>query len=279
MNYKNYILLSILCNITLQAEISQIRSFQEAEAILATTDKNTLVLFDVDETLIYWADKIQYPKFKSQWQDMKKMAWERAGDRQTLLRSKIFLKCKKVLIEPFVADIIRQLQDREVKVLALTKMESGNYGIIPLMEEWRYQELRDLGITFKSWSDHRMEFSQCVTRENNYPVFYKGILVTNRHEKGEVLGAFLDTIFEREGYKPDRVMLFEDQIGNLQSVEQELASRGIAFEGYHYLGPYPDAEFDPIIAQYQLDYLHDHEEWLTDEEAAQHLASGIKSCN
>ncbi len=106
--------------------ITQIDSFTQAADILNAADKNTLVLFDVDDTLIEPASVIFRPK-----------TGENEAYRPWLieLTSRALWKCKKldnyyvsiwrsqenfILIEPEIATTIQSLQERGIKVLALT---------------------------------------------------------------------------------------------------------------------------------------------------------------
>ncbi|MBA3814482.1 MAG: DUF2608 domain-containing protein [Alphaproteobacteria bacterium] len=103
---------------------------------------------------------------------------------------------------------------------------------------------------------------------NRNPVFYKGILSTDLEVKGPVLGAFLDQV----KLKPHKIVMFDDDLPCLQSVQQECEKRGIAFHGYQYLGAHAKP-WDEAIVQFQADYLIKHKKWLNNDEAKKKIKS------
>ena len=56
------------------------------------------------------------------------------------------------LIEPMIIQKISELQERGVKVIACTFMNTGKYGILEKMEVWRYEHLASFGF-YGSFSD------------------------------------------------------------------------------------------------------------------------------
>ena len=249
--------------------IKHITSFSEAKDILDTANADTLVVFDVDATLIIPCDMIFQPRHYRAYSYLLIDAFKaRAGERFDYLWSKTYVHVKRVLNEPMISQIIASLQARNVKVLACTLLCVGPYGIVPLLEELRFKQLEALGIDFRCSFNQDIVFKTCPPYNNRYPMCYKGIVLTNNCTKSQVLGALLDYI----QYIPKQVIFFDDVLDNVESVGQEMARRGIIFYGYHYTGAENiQGEFNPAIAQFQLNYLYEHEQWLSDAEAADKL--------
>jgi FMN phosphatase YigB (HAD superfamily) len=249
--------------------ITQIDSFAQATDALAATDKNSLVLFDVDDTLIEPASVL----FRS------KIANENDGPWIGELFSTVFANAKHsvdyylsilqsqevpLLIEKNIVQTITSLQDRGVKVLALTALWTGAYFTIPSVPEWRLNKLKELGIDFSKTNFPDMTFDELPQEEGHFPMLYHGILCTIQISKGQVLGAFLDRI----QWKPDQVVFFDDNLERVESVAQEMQKRKIPFHGYHYKGAdFVPGELNKEVAEFQLKYLVEHEEWLSEEEA------------
>jgi uncharacterized protein DUF2608 len=190
----------------------------------------TLVLFDIDETIITMPDRLdftlpfrlqllyRFPQFiyTSEWEWVYSQLWQQA---------------EFTLVEPVVVQLINELKSRGCIVLGLTSMESGAYGAIAHMPEWRFNTLADFGIEF-SQQFGNYTFTNLASYRSNYPVLYKGILCANQQPKGDVLRAFLD----QNGLKPDKIVFFEDSMTNLQSVGAMCDALDIPVEMYHYTG-------------------------------------------
>jgi hypothetical protein len=257
--------------------IDSINSFSEAQKTLDAADQDTLVLFDVDETLIttptksYWQKnrKAHQKEIKELEDDASKRAAE--DGREKYIFSKRLATEIPVVIEASTPALIASLQERGVKVLALSRYSTGTNGFIRNLPQWRSDKLKKIGIDFGKTIFPDIIFDELPgDTKGFYPVLYQGILLTNRVPKGEVLGAFLD----RMQYKPARVLFFDDQKDQVALVAAEMCKRDIPFEGYVYNGASQlTAPFNKRILALQFSYLLDHEEWLSDEEAQELLES------
>lgn len=226
-------------------------------------DDNTLVLFDVDETLVQPEDVYlinehteagknfrqnflkQYPKFKD---------WKQ-------IEGIVLKEARRPLIEPDIVKKINLLKKNKVKVMALTGMNTGEYWPYDKLEQWRYEHLKGLG--FQGSFD---EISFEVKGFKRKPVLFKGIIATDLEEKGDVLGAVLDKL----NYSPNKIIMFDDTLGDLKSVASECKKRGISFKGYNYKGAI-FKEWDQNLIQFQADYLIQNKKWLNDKVAKEKL--------
>ena len=246
--------------------IKTIYSMQEAQPLLDKADKNTLVVYDIDEVLIAFHDHIARFSQKGRGAELKAAFTKQVGDRYDYLYSKVLLNAEAHLVEQNTPQAIATLQARGVKTVALTKMRTGPYGLIPSRPAYRLAYLEKFGFNFKQTHNQTIEFKQLPSIENRYPMITEGVMFANFVPKGLVLGAFIDTLAE----KPKEVIFFDDEHANHLSVQEELKKRNIPFHGFHYKAlEQNSAPFDEKIAQFQLDHLAKHEVWLSEQEAKQ----------
>lgn len=268
MKYTNifasliFAVLFILGSCKKNQSIVPIHSFHEVnfDAIPAT---GTLVVFDVDETLIqpidtyplnvYTSEAVAFLRnFTEQY-----VAQGHTKDDVDYLASIMLQEAQRPLIEPFIIDEIRRLQLRGIPVIACTAMNTGKFGIVERMEEWRYGYLKSLGFE-GSYGDKSTPLNVRI----NHPVFYHGIIATDFGPKGPAIGAFLDVL----DLHPSTIIMFDDNVDYLTSVKDECAQRNIIFKGYNYLGAKEKAWDEPLI-RFQIDYLINHKHWLDDDMA------------
>lgn len=256
--------------------IIEIYSMREAQDILDRADERTLVLYDVDETLIAPTDKIHLPHyFKVDPARSLKIEFEkRVGDRIEYVWSKVLLQARRELIEPNIVRIIADFQARGVMTLGLTKMRSESFGIIDSLAEYRFNQLYKLGIDFRLSYAHRIEFKQFVSQYGTHPILYNGIIMTGDLSKGPILRAFIDCL----DCPPALVIIFDDALENCIDMYEAMCERGIECHAYHYrAAELVSGELDCAVAQFQLDYLYEHEVWLSEEEARAHLTTTAAS--
>ncbi len=257
-----------------------------------TADEDTLVVFDIDGTLTddpdggrclhhyFWKpedatkeDVAFIAEAKARYEEYKKA--KGVGVVDDLRESSGLLKGNDLLIEPGTTDrLIRALQKRGVRVIAETAMPAGVFGVIPSTRILRFEKLQKVGIDFSSaFPQEQIVFDRLNSELGDYPMFYKGILLTNgKNDKGPVLGEFLDRI----GWRPSKVLFFDDRRTHVESVGLEMGKRRIPYQGYWYRAAekLPLAKFDRGIGQVQLQYILEHDEFLTAEEAAAILKTG-----
>ncbi len=248
--------------------IRRIDSYNQVADMLKNIGTDTLVLFDVDDTLIIPADIAMRSKTKEEHQQWLKNTidtifknaphpisyYEGLADYSTH---------HSLLVEPIVADIITSLQNRGITVLALTAAWTGSFGSIPFFPQFRLEQLQKLGIDFSKAHIPDAIFKQLPEREGTYPMLYQGMLCANLQDKGLVLGAFLDYM----KWKPSHIIFFEDSYKRVKQVVEEMCKRNIPCTGYQYFGfEHVPGELDKELTIFQFKYLLDHERWLNDED-------------
>ena len=123
--------------------VKEIKSYNEIVAPMREWNEKTLVLFDVDDTLIttqifHAANSpfsrikffLKYPRLliPSVFEHYLSLIWQ---------------KSTFYLIEPQIVEFIKDLEQRGCNVLGLTSMESGKYGVMESMPEWRFKMLKN----------------------------------------------------------------------------------------------------------------------------------------
>jgi hypothetical protein len=249
----------------------QIDTYHEIQPVFDACDKNTLVTFDVDDTLItspdaianfycpLWAVIRAYLKYPG-------LLLNRATFE--LMFSRILLQPKRFVFDPDIVRIIQQLQRQGCVVVGLTALETGTYGVIKHTQEWRANMLSNFGINFsRQFQD--ISLTMLPPKRGQYPCLYRGILCTNLSRKGKVLGTFLDYYH----LKPAHIISFDDKTAELNSIAHACAQRHIPFSGYHMLGAKKlCSAWDTNRALLQLDFLMQQARWVSDKEADEILA-------
>lgn len=216
--------LCLMIGQNLLSEIKTIKSLQEAAGVLQSLDQQALVIFDVDETLIRASQGCF--SFKKLLSDLRFNF-----DFQEYVDSIHKLNTEYFLIESDAPRLIRELQSKGIRVIALTAIYAGPYGIINSLEEWRFKQLYELGIDFSMHNPTHMVLTKLPFRRKSYPVVYKGILVTACScTKGRALEALIKELV----WKPSKVVFFDDQKHHVQSVSKQMSELGISCVAYHY---------------------------------------------
>lgn len=247
-----------------------IDTYREVQSVFDACDKNTLITFDVDDTLVTPRDvilrNIEQPFLFKMWMKIKNLF--RDEKKLEHARSIIWQQSKCFVFDPDIVHIIQQLRRQGCMVIALTSMLGGSFGVIKSMAELRAQMLKNLGIDF-SGQFQDVHFTDLPARNGQYSVLYKGILCANPASKGAALHAFLNHFH----LKPARIVSFDDSCHALASLAHECTKKGITFTGYQILGASKLPEkWSTRRALLQDNSLMKHGRWLSDKEADAILA-------
>jgi len=253
---------------TLSAKIIPISNIEDSQGYFEGLDSQSLVLWDVDETLIIPSDQVLHPEnhmirkalIQHYMGNLSKEKFEE-------FVSQILSRTPYCLINHVVPHLISSLQNQGIHVMAFTAMGTGNYGSISSLEDWRIQQLRKLGIDFsRCFPQHSgLSWKETISTKG-FPAFKDGILCSDHLEKGPVLHNFLHKI----QWKPAQVLFFDDLLDCLISVEQALETLNIPFIGFHYQASQLKLGKPPVdlkLAHYKFQFLVQNGIWLPDEEA------------
>lgn len=254
------------------ADIEQIDTLKVLEEQIDSLDSKTLVVFDVDEVIFMDEDAILKPvgdplKFQIFNEKYAKAESRSEKDLTTSILSLPLIKAKKVLVEDTTPDLIDNLQNKSIKVIALTSCPTRPFGIIKSFEKWRLNHIENFGINFqKSFPEEKRFVFENITSYNvPPPVYNKGVIFAEGFSKADVLSAFL----AKTNFKPSKVIFIDDMYSNLQEMEDKLSALKIPYQGYYYVKVSRDhsKDLDEEVARFQFDYLFKNQKWLSDKEA------------
>lgn len=245
------------------SSIKSIRSFSEFN-FDTIRDPGSLVLFDVDETLIQPTDTYLIHEHTPEGVSFRQKLKEDNPDYKDWdeVAGIMLTKTERPLIEPSVLRAINSVKRRGVKVFAITNMNTGPFPLVKKMESWRYAQLKGVGF---EGSEPEQLFPINGFKKN--PVFYRGIIATDTEDKGKVLEVVLDKF----GMSPPEIIMFDDTLEYLESVAKVCRDRNIPFEGYHYKG----AKFKPWnekLVRFQAETLLHKKIWVSDHLAKMRLS-------
>lgn len=240
--------------------------------------KDNLVIFDIDEVLIKATSalfracrteenkKFYKNEFRSRLSHLSEETQERLG-------SILHTSEPNVLVDKNTPHLIRQLQMKEVKVLALTSLQAGKLGMIEKLENWTIQKLNKFGIDFGSaFSGHeiivlnptRLKTGVAADIKRRSCIMKHGIIFAGIYAKGDALSCFLNSI----GWKPKRIIFIDDTKENVKDVAIVCKELGIPFLGLHYTAAGKEcSRLDKDFARFQINHFIKHEEWLDDKKA------------
>lgn len=245
--------------------IIAIESFNDIQSELDRADKDTLVIFDVDDVLITYNDMVLRPCGAH----FRPASWKDIDPKEIPYLISIMLnEGKIILIDPSAPKLANKLKSRGVKTIALTAARTGKFGVIENAEDWRLKILKQFNLDFsKSFPKNNMiYFNDGIKKENNYSLFKDGILFLGdeKSTKGALLVQFLDKI----QWKPKKVIFIDDKMSYLSSVEMALNEAEIPFQGYQYKGAEKlPGKLNEQTAEVQFIYLRKDHKWLSDSEA------------
>lgn len=150
-------------------EFQAIHSFQEVDLDHLSTE--SLVIFDVDEVLVTPADVLLKPiggKFKG-WEKVKPEQFENC--LSVMLRATNY-----VLVDSKAPEIIEKLTKLKIPAMGFTSCRTGTFGVIESMQQWRFDQLEAVAISFSPFFREQYVFSELVDAHSNPPLFKNGIL-------------------------------------------------------------------------------------------------------
>lgn len=250
------------------SSIARVNNLNEVTKIVTNLGQNALVAFDVDKTLIIPKDTLA---IDSHYSTAEKMIKRICGDLcieqdQTAIQSMIYLYSQKRVIDLQSREVIKWLNQKRIKTIALTALSRGPYGIINDVLQWRIDELRQFGYNFE------IGFSpdQCFQFKDTAPsnallAFKRGVLFSSNMPKGHVLKSLLN----RLNWQPSEIVFVDDQLKHLQSVAETAQKMGVISHLFHYTAAENTGEkLNELHSEFQIRYLIKHGKWLSDEEVA-----------
>lgn len=240
-----------------QAKIVETYNFGDIEA---EVHENTIVFFDIDDTLINTKSMLgntawwRYFVAKSKKVDL---SHGNARSKINAIIQKIIVKVPMDLVDPYAADMVRKIQSKGIHVFGLTaRCISPDY--MPEADLGTHEHLQSVGIDFTLTPPPK------YIDDSTARFFSYGIIFTNYQKKGPYLKAFLNNL----DFKPEKIVFIDDCPEQVKSVEKAAEEMGISFSGFRYGKlDYFHEKFDPLVANIQLEQLIKNDRILSDEEA------------
>ncbi|MGD1997554.1 MAG: DUF2608 domain-containing protein [Candidatus Dependentiae bacterium] len=218
-------------------EVYTVQWLTHLDDLFDSCGKRDMLLFDVDDTLISSRDPFSRGELPWTFRLLATLKhpsilW---GSNWEEYYSRMWAQAKREVIEPAIIHRLAALRRRKgVWIFGLTSMESGSYGVIPSMPEWRYNQLHELNIRFTNRCRGAVLDESLPAYRGTYPLLYNGIICCNQQPKGKVLAALLTE--RSEIVLPHRIIAIDDDYQQLQSIGDTCKERGIACELIHYTG-------------------------------------------
>ena len=218
-------------------------------------DKDTLVVFDLDNTLIKNTQTLGSDEwFYHHLQRMKADGHTPANSlaKTVELYNKIQSRSKAVLVEPVASKIVAKIQKDTPNVIALT---SRSY----ILKDATISQLNSVNINFNKGIGKHKFFS--ATPPLDSVKFYHGIGFTEDKDKGRCLKDML----EQENLIFSKIVFIDDKIKNVKSLEKMANASNIEYVGIHYTYVNPKMKgLDLEVAAIQEELM---ESIISDEEA------------
>lgn len=266
MNRKIHFLHFFLlyCLLTTVSAFSEIRTIHTLDEISTSEfSKKTLVMFDLDDVLIYPRDAL-LQNWRKEWKPEGMREW--TAEEDTIA----WMNVKFQIMDPSGPKLLNVLNEIGVPTIGFTSFAMDQSDIVESIPDWRSRHLEELGLNFKT------EKETIFSVQNGFvpPSFKKGVLYCGnfykkeKDNKGKILSLYLDWL----DWTPELVVLVDDGKYNIESVKKELEKRSIPFLGFLYI----PKDLDPIdkkVAKFQYETIINQKQWLSDQEAKKLLSS------
>ena len=239
--------------------------------------EDDLVTFDVKGVIFTPSDQILSPSYVKRFKEaLFKIESEYGKEEAQRLQTIVLLNHKPILVDEAIPSIIREAQNKKIKIVALTSGRTGILDGVITKEDLRLQTLKALGIDFSSSFKGKMLHLDADRLHG--ALFKDGVIFAARHSKGEVLEIFLNKVH----FKPKKLLHVDNNLEKLKLLEIFCKKAGIDFLGIKYTKVYTTAllELNEEIANKKLEVLKTHNIWISDEIASCMLKTGssIEQC-
>lgn len=236
----------------------QVTSCAEIVRHLEGLPPSSILFIDIDDTILTpVSTTFRQAPYKHLIDDIKQHK-KHYPDYEAIL-SHWRLNRKVQLVDPSWPATLEKLKQH--RVFGLTKLDTGAFGAIPSMEEWRYTELQALGIHFS-------EGLSIPSGPIQGASFYEGVFFTGPNSKSQTLLYFLEYL------KADTFVMIDDREEHIEDIRRLCAQHAIPFIGILFKGlSQLQDRADPALAALQKEYLTQHCLWLEDHDAEKILRS------
>lgn len=215
------LVIGLLSSITINSQI--IESDTIAEVLNHIEDQDTLVVFDIDNTLAAPQQELgsdEWFNFMIQEKMAEGFDFTQAANIILPTYFHIQFHISLLPIEEQSSEILYDLIQRGIPTMALTARSI-------YVANRTHEQLNQINIAFSMPHAQSQELALSMPK----PCIYKhGILFSDQNDKGETLLCFLDNI----NYHPKKIIFVDDKFKNLRAVEDDLFRRQISFLGIRF---------------------------------------------
>jgi hypothetical protein len=222
---------------------AEIRELDSLDDMMDVVDRETVVLLDLDETLI----ELPIMLGGKAWRNYARALLEKTyGEKGSIIHDQIsYFLSKNVSYIPVESKgpaHIKQLQSITQFVFGFTARGKLNWYDIPASdaEELTYMHLKQAGYDLKSPEESILHSSYANGIFFIYPI----------EDKGE----FILELFTQTQWHPSLVIFVDDKMSNIRAVHHALAKLHIPNICFYYR-PVDLRSFDPMLAHIQLEKL------------------------
>lgn len=232
-------------------EIIEIQKLEEA---LTYIDSSTLVVLDIDDTLMVPAQMLGGDCWFRQ--EMKRL--QKSGDsfEKALARTlPNYMKLQHVLevnpVEPVTAAVVQKFQQRAQNVIGLTTRSTE-------LAYRTFEQLKGLGIDLAKASIK----DSTIGLSTHFAYSYiEGVLFTQVKHKGQMLKELCQAL----DYHPQKIIFINDKLKYVAQLEETFPEMGITYLGLRYAACDADIQnYDSKVTQLQLECFQN---MLSDEQA------------
>lgn len=257
-------------------EIVTTSDFTKIKQQILSGDKKSLTLLDIDDTII--TPKAGMFRINSGYckliEDLKDDLENNPQNKEKIVAWRMARKL--MLVNNNWPELIRQLKLDNRKIYALTQMNTGPYGNITNMEEWRYNELKSMNVHFVKdfmGSENLEVLPAYKAMKNNEffspASFYKGFFMTGSNSKGSVVRFML------EHFLPSKIFFVDDREDHVENVGKVAQEFGIPYYGVFYRGvDLLETRASREVMELQKKILLEESRWVEDNEAEEIIRNG-----
>jgi hypothetical protein len=204
---------------------AEIRATNHMSDVIRAVDKGTLLVFDIDNTLIEPENQLGsdqwYYFLERKYAEIDGLKESEAYEKATKVWNKTQDLIRMKPVEKKTPAMVREIQGKNRKTLGLTARSFE-------VAERTLLQLDSVGINFKQ---NGLRESDLEFKSDNTAKFTKGIIfVGENNDKGKVLVQFLKAL----KLKPKRVVFVDDKVKNVKNVEAALQKEKLPFLGFRY---------------------------------------------
>lgn len=221
-NFFNFMMtIFLFLSSSIYSELYEIKNFKE---IYNYIDEDTLVILDIDDTLLIPSQMLGCDEWFIQRMNQQKNAglcFKEALEKTLFEWEGIRSITEMELVEDSIAGVIDELQHRNISMLCLTTQRFA------LGPRTTYQ-LKKHGIEIEKTSPYRENLF--FMNQNLGVLFFEGILFTNGTHKGKTFFKFC----ELTNTEPKKIVFVNDKGTHLKEIEDSSNERNIPFIGLRY---------------------------------------------